>query len=170
MRAFEWPARLCALFAGAVMMAVALATCASIVSRQFFGAALLGDFELVQVGMAFSVAAFMPLCQLRRGNIIVDFFTSRASAGVRNALDRTGCLLLAAMCGLLAWRTFLGGLSAKESGAVTMLLQFPEWTAFLAMVPPLALTALIALAQAVGRDPSSDAGPAAPSADTGPAW
>jgi len=156
LRIFEWPARLCALFAGIVMMGVAVATCGSIVSRQFFGSALLGDFELVQVGMAFSVAAFMPLCQLRRGNIIVDFFTTRASARTRALLDRIGCLLLAAMCGLLAWRTLLGGISAKESGSVTMLLQFPEWIAFLAMVPPLALTAIIALAQAVGPMPSGD--------------
>ena len=153
MRVFDLLARACALFAGIVMMAVALATCGSIVSRQFFGAALLGDFELVQVGMAFSVAAFMPICQIRRGNIIVDFFTVRASARTRNLLDRAGCLLLAIMCGLLAWRTLLGGLSAKEYESVTMLLQFPEWIAFVAMVPPLALTALIALAQALGPAP-----------------
>jgi TRAP-type C4-dicarboxylate transport system permease small subunit len=149
MRALDAAARFCALFAATVIMAVALATCGSIVSRQFFGAALLGDFELVQVGMAFAVAAFLPICQLRRGNIIVDFFTTRASPNTRALLDRTGCALLGTMCGLLAWRTLLGGLSARESGSVTMLLQFPEWIAFLAMVPPLALTALIAWLQAL---------------------
>ena len=95
MRVLDLLARFSALFAGTVMMAVALATCGSIVSRQFFGSALLGDFELVQVGMAFSVAAFMPLCQLRRGNIIVDFFTTGASERTRNLLDRIGCLLIA---------------------------------------------------------------------------
>jgi len=149
MHALDIAARLCALFAATVIMAVAIATCGSIVSRQFFGASLLGDFELVQVGMAFSVAAFLPICQLRRGNIIVDFFTIRASARTRAVLDRIGCTLLGAMCALLAWRTLLGGLSARESGSVTMLLQFPEWVAFLAMVPPLALTALIAWLQAL---------------------
>lgn len=161
MRALDLLARLSALFAGTVMMVVAVVTCGSIFSRQFLGAALLGDFELVQVGMAFSVAAFMPICQLRRGNIIVDFFTMRASRRTRELLDRVGCVLLAAMCGLLAWRTLLGGLSAKESGSVTMLLQFPEWTAFLAMVPPLALTAFIALVQAFGKLRPARAGGAA---------
>jgi hypothetical protein len=53
------------------------------------------------------------------------------------------------MCALLAWRTLLGGLSAKEYGSVTMLLQFPEWTAFMAMVPPLVLTSVIGLVQAL---------------------
>ena len=156
MRVFDFLARLAALFAGIAMMGVALATCGSIVSRQFFGSALLGDFELVQFGMAFSVAAFMPLCQLRRGNIIVDFFTLRASERTRDLLDRFGCLLLAATCAMLAWRTLLGGLRAREYGSVTMLLQLPEWIAFFAMVPPLALTALIALVQAFGPSPATD--------------
>src|SRR5690606_10967112 len=102
------------------------------------------------------VAAFMPLCQIRRGHIIVDFFTTRASARTRNLLDRTGCLLLAIMCGLLAWRTLPGGLSAKEYESVTMLLQFPAWIAFTAMVPPLAFSALFALAQAFGPAPVAD--------------
>src|SRR5687768_12638879 len=103
MRLLDLLARLSALYAGVVMMGVALATCGSIVSRQSFGSALLGDFERIKVGMACSVAAFMPLCQLRRGNIIVDFFTTGASERTRDTLDRIGCLLIALMCALLAW-------------------------------------------------------------------
>ncbi|MGD9944642.1 MAG: TRAP transporter small permease [Burkholderiaceae bacterium] len=149
MRLLEILAKLFAVFAGLVMMTVALATCGSIFSRAALGASLLGDFELVQVGMAFAVASFMPLCQLRRGHIIVDFFTTGARPRTRHALDRIGCALVGLMCGLLAWRTLLGGLSAKESQSVTMLLQFPEWIAFVSMVPPLALTAVIGLLQAL---------------------
>ncbi|NLD69552.1 MAG: TRAP transporter small permease [Limnobacter sp.] len=156
MRILEILAKFTALFAGTALMLVAAIVCGSIFSRQFFGAALLGDFELVQFGMAFSVASFMPLCQLRRGNIIVDFFTLRASARTRDLLDRVGCLLLAGMCSLLAWRSLLGGLSAREYNSVTMLLQLPEWIAFVAMVPPLILTAVIALVQAFGPAPAAD--------------
>ncbi|MBN9429329.1 MAG: TRAP transporter small permease [Burkholderiales bacterium] len=149
MKLLEVLAKLCAVFAGLVMLIVALATCGSIFSRAVFGASLLGDFELVQVGMAFAVASFMPLCQLRHGHIIVDFFTTRASHRTRHGLDRTGCLLVGLMAGLLAWRTLLGGISARESQSVTMLLQFPEWIAFMAMVPPLALTAVIGIVQSL---------------------
>ena len=45
---------------------------------------------------------FMPWCQAKRGNIIVDFFTTRASAGTNALLDRLGALLLAAAMALLA--------------------------------------------------------------------
>jgi hypothetical protein len=49
---------------------------------------------------------------------------------------------------LLAWRTTLGGLNAWKSGSGTMLIGFPEWVIYSTMVPPLALTAVIALVQA----------------------
>ena len=39
---------------------------------------------------------------------------------------------------LLAWRTTLGGINAWKSGSGTMLIGFPEWIIYVAMVPPLA--------------------------------
>ena len=47
----------------------------------------------------------MPWCQVRRGNIIVDFFTAGASEATRERLDRFGRLLLALVMALMAWRT-----------------------------------------------------------------
>ena len=140
-------ARLSAIFAGLVLVAITMVTCWSIFSRTVFDSALLGDVELVQIGMAFGVTAFLPICQIKRGNIIVDFFTSGLGAPARHALDRVGCLAIAAVCALLAWRTALGGLNSLKTGTVTMLMGFPEWVAYFAMVPPLALTTAIALVQ-----------------------
>jgi TRAP-type C4-dicarboxylate transport system permease small subunit len=103
------------------------------------------------VGLATGAAVglFMPLCQLHRGNIVVDFFTARAPKRVNRALDRLGALLLAACCALLAWRAALGGLSSYNSHSSTMLLGVPEWLAYAPMVPGFGLTALIGLKQAL---------------------
>lgn len=146
-RVLEFAARLCAIFAGLVMVAVAGMTCWSVFSRTVLGAAMVGDFELVQVAMVFAVASFMPICQLRQGNIIVDFFTQKASAGRRALMDRAGAFVVAAMMAIIAWRTALGAFEAHQSHKVTMMMQVAEWPAYYAMVPPLALTALIALVQ-----------------------
>ena len=128
-RALELAAKAFAFAGGAVMVAMLCMSVASITGRTFLGGPVQCDFELVQLGCAVGIAAFLPWCQWRRGNIIVDFFTLRASARTRDRLDRFGCLLLAAMCALLAWRTLLGGLSAREYGSVTMLVvQGEEWT------------------------------------------
>ncbi|UCE32921.1 MAG: TRAP transporter small permease subunit [Burkholderiales bacterium] len=139
-----------ALYAGLVLVAITGMTVYSVVGRDFFGQALIGDFELVQVGMACAVAAFMPICQFNRGNILVDFFTARAGEATRARLDRLGALLLALMLLLIAWRTALGAIEAWETNTVSMMMEFPEWVAYGAIVPPLVLTALIAIAQALG--------------------
>jgi TRAP-type C4-dicarboxylate transport system permease small subunit len=142
-------AGLCAILAGVLLTGITLMTCLSVLGRNTTGTTLVGDFELTGVAAGAAIALFLPWCQHRRGNIIVDFFTSRASARTNAALDRLGALLLAAAMGLLAWRTVLGGLSAWKTQSATMMLGFPEWIVYCLMVPPLVLTALIALWQAV---------------------
>lgn len=149
MHFLERLAQACAVLAGLLLVAITLLTCASLIGRNTTGATLVGDFELAGVAAGVAIALFMPWCQVRRGNIIVDFFTARAGARVQGALDRLGALLLAAVFALLAWRSAVGGLNAWTSEAGTMLLGFPEWAVYAGLVPPLALTALIALAQAL---------------------
>lgn len=149
MRVLEQLAKFCAILAGVMLTGITLMTCASLIGRNTTGTTLVGDFELTGVAAGAAIALFMPWCQVRRGNIIVDFFTTRASARTQAGLDRFGALLLAVAMGLLTWRTTVGGLSAWQTQSGTMMLGFPEWIVYVAMVPPLALTAVIALWQAV---------------------
>ena len=138
----------CAILAGVLLTGITLMTCLSVLGRNTTGATLVGDFELTGVAAGAAIALFLPWCQHRRGNIIVDFFTARASAGTNALLDRLGAGLLAAAMALLAWRTVLGGLSAWRTQSATMMMGFPEWIVYCFMVPPLVLTALIGLWQA----------------------
>jgi len=142
-------ARLCALLAGALIAFMVVLTCGSIIGRETVGHTITGDFELVGLATGAAVGLFMPLCQLHRGNIVVDFFTAKAPKRVNRALDRIGALLLAICCGLLAWRAAVGGLSSYNSHNSTMLLGVPEWFAYAPMVPGFALTAVIGLKQAI---------------------
>src|SRR6185295_14806720 len=66
------------------------------------GATIVGDFELSGAAAGAAIALFMPWCQFQRGNIIVDFFTARASARTTEALDRFGALLLGLAMALLS--------------------------------------------------------------------
>lgn len=141
-------AKACAIVAGVLMTAITLVTCASLIGRNTVGATLLGDYELTAVTAGAAVTLFLPWCQLRRGNIIVDFFTARVPEHINAGLDRFGALLLAGVMLVLAWRTTIGGLNAYDSQTTTMMLGFPEWVVYAAMVPPLFLTGLIALYQA----------------------
>jgi TRAP-type C4-dicarboxylate transport system permease small subunit len=146
-RTLELLAKFCAILAGVLLTAITLMTCASLLGRNTIGLTLAGDFELTGVVAGAAIALFMPWCQFRRGNIIVDFFTARASSQTNARLDQFGALLVALMMALLTWRTTLGGLNAYANHSGTMMLGFPEWIVYTAMVPPLALTAVIALFQ-----------------------
>lgn len=148
MKILSFLARVCAILAGVLMTAITLVTCASLIGRNTVGTTLLGDYELTAVTAGAAVALFLPWCQLRRGNIIVDFFTARVPERINGWLDRFGALLLAGVMLVLAWRTSIGGLNAYDSQTTTMMLGFPEWVVYAAMVPPLFLTGLIALYQA----------------------
>lgn len=110
-----------------------------------------GDFELVQVGCAVAIAFFLPWCQRARGNIIVDFFTARASKRAQRSLDAAGGLLLAAAMALLAWRAGAGTLDMKAGGEVSMIMGLPLWIAYAAMTPAFALAAAAGL-HAAWRD------------------
>ena len=147
-------ANFCAILAGMLMTAITLLTCISLIGRNTTGWTIAGDFELTGVATGAAIALFMPLCQLKRGHIIVDFFTAKASDATNAFLDRIGAFMVAAVFALLAWRTVLGGKNAYNSFSGTMMLGFPEWIVYAAMVPPFVLCALIALTQVFGQGAS----------------
>ena len=149
MRLLENLAKLCAIAAGVLLTGITLMTCVSVIGRNTTGWTLVGDFELSGSAAGAAIALFLPWCQVRRGNIIVDFFTNKAAQATQDRLDRLGALLLALVMALMAWRSAVGGLNAWKSQAGSMMLGFPEWIVYCGIVPPLVLTAVIALTQAV---------------------
>jgi TRAP-type C4-dicarboxylate transport system permease small subunit len=150
-------AKLSAILAGVLLTGITLMTCISLIGRNTVGITLVGDFELTGIATGAAIALFMPWCQLKRGNIIVDFFTTKAHASVNDGFDRLGALLLGLVFVLLAWRSTLGGINAWVTQSSSMMMGLPEWIVYVAMVPPFALTAVIALYQTLFGLSSLDA-------------
>ncbi len=157
MKLLESLARLAAVLAGVLLTVITLMTCWSLIGRNTTGDSIVGDFELTGVAAGAAIALFMPYCQIRRGNIIVDFFTAKASRQTQARLDRFGALLLAVVFFLLAWRTALGGMNSYATNSETQIIGFPEWVVYAAMVPPFALTGVIGLWQAFFGFQAADA-------------
>jgi TRAP-type C4-dicarboxylate transport system permease small subunit len=149
LKILEFLAKLCAIAAGVLLTVITLMTCVSLIGRNTIGKTIVGDFELSGAAAGAAIALFLPWCQLRRGNIIVDFFTAKASERTNAWLDRFGALLFAASLALMSWRTTIGGINAWRSQSGTMMIGFPEWIIYTAMVPPLVLCVAIGLAQAL---------------------
>ena len=130
-----------------VLSAVALMTTCSVIGRAFFSHPILGDVELVQLGGAIVVASFLPYTQFRHANIIVDFFTTRASVGAQRLMDAFGTGLYTLVLALVAWRVAEGGVSMYQSQERSMLMDLPLWMPYGLMLPGLALCVAIGAVQ-----------------------
>lgn len=116
-----------AALGGLSLLAITALTAVSIVGREVFSAPVPGDFELVEIGCAVAIFAFLPYCQLVRGNVIVDLFTERMSLRARALLDVLANLAFTLIAAVLTWRTALGALDIWTYGEETMVLRVPLW-------------------------------------------
>lgn len=149
----RWLRRLCdasAVLGGLVLVAMASMTVVSVVGRAFFSHPILGDVELVQLGSAVVVASFLPYTQFQRANIIVDFFTTRASARAQRRMDGLGTWLYTLVMALVLWRVAVGGIDMRASGESSMLMGLPLWWPYVLMLPGLALCVAIGVWQCLG--------------------
>ena len=129
------------------MLSLIAMSLASIVGRKLLSTPVRGDIEMMEIGAAIAIAAFLPLCELRGMHIKVDAFTMGLPFGLRRLLDamsHLACLLVAL---LLAWRTGLQVFDNLEYGEESTLLSIPLWIPLLMIVPSLLLLALCALAR-----------------------
>ncbi|MEQ1595442.1 MAG: TRAP transporter small permease [Casimicrobium sp.] len=138
-----------AVMGGVLLMLIAAMTVVSVIGRAAFGKPVPGDIEVTQYAIAVAISAFLPYCLFSGGNLIVDFFTARASERVRRTLDAIGAFTLAFAMGLFAWRTFVGLFAVRESGETSMVIGVPLWWTYAGMAPCFALATLAALALAV---------------------
>lgn len=121
--------RFIALAGGILSLIIAVVVVVSVGLRWANIGSVPGDFELVQMGTAITVFCFLPLCQLRRGNIMVDTFTARLSRRANARLDAFWDLVYAGMMLVLAGSLLVGARDMIRSGQNTMVLGMPMWPA-----------------------------------------
>jgi TRAP-type C4-dicarboxylate transport system permease small subunit len=136
------------LTGAAVALAVALTTVTSVTLRALTSRPIQGDVEITQFGIALAISLMLPWCQLHGANIIVDFFTQNLRQRHLRVLDGIGCVLIALMYLLLAWRTGVGAQAVLAAGETSMIRSWPMWWLYASLAPGLALAAVVALVQA----------------------
>ncbi|MCM2563041.1 TRAP transporter small permease [Lutimaribacter sp. EGI FJ00015] len=167
-------ARVMALVGGVVLTMLILLTCISVFGRGMntflhsgLGEALLGgmtktlldtgvgpilgDFELVEAGIAFAIFAFLPFCQITNGHATVDIFTSKLGVGANRFIQMVVEIVFAAVLILIAWRLYDGMLSKMRYNETTFLLQFPIWWAYAASLVAAFLASVAGVYMAVVR-------------------
>ncbi|WP_319824906.1 TRAP transporter small permease [Thalassovita sp.] len=167
-------ARFMAILGGVILTLLVLLTCVSVLGRslntlfhflQSHGVMegfmqtlldagvgpVLGDFELVEAGIAFAIFAFIPLCQVTGGHASVDIFTNGFPVRVNRFIQMIVEILFAIALILIAWRLYEGMVSKMRYNETTFLLQFPIWWAYAASLGASCVSGLVAVYMAVVR-------------------
>ncbi|RVT82870.1 TRAP transporter small permease [Rhodobacteraceae bacterium CCMM004] len=136
-----------ALIGGAVLIALVAMTCLSIAGRAAIPLGLgpiPGDFELIEMGMAFAVFACLPWCQYARGHARVDLFRPAFGRRGNAVLDLVADVAMALAAALIAWRLALGLDDKMSYGETTFILRWPVWWAYAAALAGAVAFALVA--------------------------
>jgi TRAP-type C4-dicarboxylate transport system permease small subunit len=140
-----------AIAGGLIMLSSAIMVVVSVAMRWFISYSVPGDIELVQIASALAVFCFLPLCQGRRGNIMVDTFTTKLPPRIRDGLDALWDLVYALMMAIIAWRLVVGAWDSLRSNTVSMMLNLPVGWAIAACSVMAALLTLVAVATATRK-------------------
>jgi TRAP-type C4-dicarboxylate transport system permease small subunit len=103
----------------------------------------------VQMATAVSVFSFLPYCQLRRGNIVVDTFLNWLPTRAIQYIDALWDFVYAGMMGLLSACLITGALEHLHTAQTTMLLQIPVWPALAICAVLCCMLVLVTLATAI---------------------
>lgn len=89
-----------------------------------------GNYELLEAGIAFSIFAFLPICQLFGAHATVDIFTSALPVRVNRWIAAFWEIVLTLIILLLVRQLFAGLERYYGNGETTLFLQFPRWWAY----------------------------------------
>ena len=166
--------RFMAILGGIVLTALIILVCVSVLGRTLNGflhsapvvavlgdfaktlldagvGPILGDFELVEAGVAFAIFAFIPFCQITGGHATVDIFTSALPLKVNRLLQMVIDIVFAGVLILIALPLYEGMLSKMQYRETTFLLQFPVWWSYAASLVAAVVSAIVGVYIAIIR-------------------
>jgi TRAP-type C4-dicarboxylate transport system permease small subunit len=131
-----------------VMMAL---TCVDVVGRYLLNRPVPGGLEMIEVLVAATVFAALPLVTLREGHVTVDLLDAVSPDWLLRVQHVLGNLLAAAVCGALAWQLWIRAGRMLGYGDTTAVLRIPLYPLTYSMSILVGLCALVYLFLALRR-------------------
>ena len=140
-------ARWTAIIGGVVLLAMIAVVVVSVIGRALIWVGLkpiLGDYELISIGMGFAVFAFLPWAHITRGHALVSLLTDAFGPVVNAWILVVTDLLMLVVSAFIAWRLWLGMLDKFSNRETTILLGLSMGWAFAAAVAGAIVMVLVA--------------------------
>ena len=141
--------RLLAVISGAVLFGIMCLVSYSVFRRYIMNDPILGDTEIVQIGMALVVMMAMPHATNVGAHIRVDVLDNKIGVWGRYLGDLLARGLGAYVLVLLIQKTWDKALDAHEYGDVTNMIELPVWIAYGAITVGMGAYAAVLLVQIV---------------------
>lgn len=132
-----------AVLGGIILVALSIFTVISVLGRAAFDSPILGDSEVTEMACGLAVFMFLPFCQIKGGNIVVDFFTVGITNSRRATLDIFHNMIFTLVVVIITWRMMAGGIDAWNHGEISMMLSLPIWLGYTGGVLAMVLLTLV---------------------------
>lgn len=132
-----------------MLCGVMLLVCISVVFRYVLNQPILGDQELVEIGMSVVVMAAMPFTTFQQQHIRVDVLDYWLGDWGRFIGDLFARTVSIAVLYLLIQKTWAKALDAHEYGDVTNMLEIPVWITYGAISIGMGLVVVVLLVQLI---------------------
>ena len=136
---------------GVVIFGAAVFVTVSVIKANLGMGSLRGEFELVELACAACASLFLPLCQLKKGHVMVDVFTSGLNQNTNRVVDGLWTVLFALGWAYICSRLVHGLLEFHDYGDKTMMLRAPVWWVYVPAVIGTGFSAIIAALSALSQ-------------------
>lgn len=99
----------------------------SVAGRYLLSWPIPGDYDIVGILCGCAIFAFLPYCQLMRGNVLADFFTQKASARFKAILDAAANIPFFVAIVMFTWRLWFGMLELRQTSEQIAAFEFYRW-------------------------------------------
>ncbi|MDB4223855.1 TRAP transporter small permease [Granulosicoccus sp.] len=144
----KWVSRAAKYFAwlaSFTLVVIMLFTFVDVIGRTFFGRALVGTVESVELLMGILVFSGLAFTELQRKHIVIETFQSLLPRPAKHISDVINTALATAIVGLLSWQLINKTLELIDDQEYTQILEIPYWPTAIIMSFGLVLFLLVLL-------------------------
>ena len=144
-RAASWLAR----FAALVLAGIMVMTFLDVVGRTFFGRALVGTVESVELLLGILVFCGLAITEINRRHIVVETFQNLFPRPARRLSEIVNSLLAVVVTGFLAWRLLVKTGEIIDEQEYTQIWELPFWPTAVIMCVGICLFLLALIARLI---------------------
>ena len=117
----------CGIIGVVILLAMMMMTVFDVILRYFFSKPIIGSMEISVTLMVCVVFLGVGWCALNDGHISVDIITGKLSKRGRALLNGFDNIVTLVLALIIAWRSFIEALSAKETEVTSPILGIPRY-------------------------------------------